>query len=38
MDQLIQQKFSSLEEIKNVNIGNEMSVTSSSGLGAHADT
>ena len=38
MDQLIQQKFSILEEIKNVNIGNEMSVTISIGLGAHADT
>lgn len=38
MDQLIEQKFSILEEIKNVNIGNEMSVTISIGLGAHADT
>ncbi|MGI6007735.1 MAG: DHH family phosphoesterase [Ruminococcus sp.] len=38
MDQLIEQKFSILEEIKNVNIGNEMSVTISIGLGAHAET
>ncbi|MGI6010744.1 MAG: DHH family phosphoesterase [Ruminococcus sp.] len=38
MDQLIDQKFSILEEIKNVNIGNEMSVTISIGLGAHAET
>ncbi|UWP58066.1 DHH family phosphoesterase [Ruminococcus gauvreauii] len=38
MEQLKEQKFNILEDIKNVNIGNEMSVTISMGLGAHADT
>lgn len=38
LDKLKEEKFSILEEIKSVNIGNEMSVTISIGLGINADT
>lgn len=38
LEKLKEEKFSILEEIKNVNIGNEMSVTISIGLGINADT
>ena len=36
LNQLIEQKFDILEQIKEVNIGNEMSVTVSMGIGVHA--
>jgi c-di-AMP phosphodiesterase-like protein len=38
MQQLQSNKFSILEEVRNVNIGNEMAVTISMGLGANADS
>jgi len=38
LEKLKEGKFSILEEIKSVNIGNEMSVTISMGIGLHADT
>lgn len=38
LDQLREKKFSILEEVKNVNIGNEMAVTISIGIGMNADT
>ncbi len=38
VEELRQQRFSILEEVKTVNIGNEMSVTLSIGLGMNGDT
>lgn len=38
LDQLIQQKFHILEEVKSVNIGNEMAVTLSIGIGIGGST
>ena len=38
LDMLKEKKFSILEEVKNVNIGNEMAVTISIGIGMNADT
>lgn len=38
LEQLKEKKFSILEEVKSVNIGNEMAITISIGIGLHADT
>ena len=38
LEMLREKKFSILEEVKNVNIGNEMAVTISIGIGMNADT
>lgn len=38
LEKLKEKKFSILEEVKNVNIGNEMAVTISIGIGINADT
>ncbi len=38
MDQILEERFSILEEVKNVNIGNEMAVTLSIGIGMNGET
>lgn len=38
MDQILEERFSILEEVKSVNIGNEMAVTLSIGIGMNGET